>query len=175
MHATYAPAGNRAVVSFERRLRHPVDAVWRAITERDQLRRWFPSTIEGDLEAGAALRFTHEDGIAWEGEVRDVEPPTRLAFMWGEDLLEFELQPLDDGAGCLLSFTATMGESNKAARDAAGWHVCLDRLDSLLGGSDTEPPGAEPTSEWRGHYDAYSARGFPTGAELPAAKSRPKR
>src|SRR3954447_12743839 len=38
---------------FERRLAHPPERVWRAITEPDDLRAWFPFDIEGDRAAGA--------------------------------------------------------------------------------------------------------------------------
>jgi uncharacterized protein YndB with AHSA1/START domain len=169
MNATYTDVDGRATVAFERRFTHPIDAVWSAITEPAQLKHWFPSTLEGELEAGAPLRFVHEEGAAWEGEMLEVEPPFRLVFMWGEDKLDFTLEPIDGGAGCLMRFVATMGTENKAARDAAGWHVCLDRLSALLGGAAAEAPTSEMTSEWQSHYDAYAASGFPTGAELPSS------
>jgi uncharacterized protein YndB with AHSA1/START domain len=46
---------------FERRLAHPPEKVWRALTEPEHLEAWFPTTIEGEFETGAALRFRHRD------------------------------------------------------------------------------------------------------------------
>ena len=39
----------RDAVRFERRLAHPPERVWRAITDRGELEAWFPADIEGDL------------------------------------------------------------------------------------------------------------------------------
>jgi hypothetical protein len=57
---------------FTRVLSHPVEKVWRAITEPDHLAHWFPTTIEGERAAGAPLRFSFEedqwparDGAGW--------------------------------------------------------------------------------------------------------------
>ena len=50
-------------------------------------------------------------------------PAAAFAFRWGDDELRFELEP--DGDGTLLTLTDTFDERGKAARDAAGWHVCL--------------------------------------------------
>jgi uncharacterized protein YndB with AHSA1/START domain len=164
MRGTYEEVDGRAKVRFERLLAHPIEDVWRALTERDELAHWFPSTVEGELTVGGALRFRHEEG-EWTGEVRELDPPHVLAFTWGEDLLVFELREVQGGTKLL--FTAVMSELNKAARDAAGWHVCLDRLEAFTGGADTSAPGSELTGEWRDHYAAYAEHGFPTGAVLP--------
>ena len=48
MHGTYETIEGRPAVRFERRLAHPVDAVWRAVTERDQLAHWFPTEPPAD-------------------------------------------------------------------------------------------------------------------------------
>jgi hypothetical protein len=57
---------------------------------------------------------------------------------------------------------------DKAARDAAGWHVCLDGLQRLLDGSGAGPH--EPV-EWRPVYDEYERRGLPTGAVIPETQA----
>src|ERR1700737_5024670 len=49
---------------FVRILPHPPERVWRAITEPDELIHWFPTTIEGERAAGAALRFSFPEGRA---------------------------------------------------------------------------------------------------------------
>jgi hypothetical protein len=104
--------------------------------------------------------------MTMSGEVTDLDPPRLFAFYWGGDHLRFELEPVEQGT--LLHFTVLLDERDKAARDAAGWHVCLDRLAQQLGRDDAVAPGSEPTGEWREHYDEYRRRGVPEGAEIPA-------
>ena len=151
MHGSYEKPSLR----FERRLAHPIEKVWRSITEPSELAQWFPSRVSGEVRLGATLRFAFENGMEIEGEVTEFEPPRRLAFFWGEDLLRFELDP--DGDGTLLRFTDVLAEEDRASRDAAGWHVCLDRLEGGLVG------------DWRRYYEDYEARGLPTGAQIPSA------
>ena len=53
--------GDMVGVRFERRLAHPLERVWRAITEPDELAKWFPAKprIEGERRVGAKLQFTY--------------------------------------------------------------------------------------------------------------------
>jgi uncharacterized protein YndB with AHSA1/START domain len=167
-HGRFETVAGRPAVRFERRLDHPVDAVWRAVTDPAELEHWFPASVAGELAPGGRLRFTHREGAAppAEGEVLAYAPPHRLAFTWGDERLEIDLRP--DSDGCRLTFTHVLSTREQAARDAAGWHVCLDRLARRLGGGTPAPPAAEPTGEWRGHYAAYAERGLPTGAPVPS-------
>ncbi len=56
MYGAYDTIENRPALRFERRLSHPVEVVWRAITESDELERWFPSRAEaGDRESWRSL------------------------------------------------------------------------------------------------------------------------
>ena len=168
-HGSFVTVGGRPAVRFERRLAHGIDAVWRAVTQPDELAHWFPAAVEVELEAGGRMRFTHADGAAppGEGEVLELEPPRRFAFTWGDERLSIELEPDGDDA-CRLTFTHVLSTREQAARDAAGWHVCLDRLADRLGGAAPQAPSAEPTAEWRAHYEAYQERGLPVGAPVPS-------
>ena len=169
MHATFSGA-ERPTLRFERRLAHPVQAVWRAITDPSELAHWFPSRVEVDLRVGGAMEFTFEHmpldaPTAMRGRVTELDPPRLFAFYWGEDHLRFELEPADGGRACRLSFTVALDAREKAARDAAGWHRCLDALADALAGSPAERP--HETDAWRGYYAEYAGRGFPTGAPVP--------
>jgi uncharacterized protein YndB with AHSA1/START domain len=142
----------RYQLRFRRRLRHSPEKVWRALTEPDQLRTWFPADIEGELAAGAPLRFVFRNGEGppTDGQMIVYDPPSVLEFRWNEELLRFELQP--DGDGCVLTFVNTFDELGKAARDAAGWHTCLDVLEHELAGE--EPPWAPP-DRWQEVHTSY--------------------
>jgi uncharacterized protein YndB with AHSA1/START domain len=169
MHGTYETVEGRPAVRFERRLADPIERVWRAVTEPGELAHWFPSEVSGELRLGGRLRFHHADGAApdAEGEITDFDPPRRLAFWWGTEHLRLELEP--EGDGTVLRLTHVLSSADQAARDAAGWHVCLDRLERSLGDETTTAPGSEPTGEWHALYEEYERRGLPTGAEVPGA------
>ena len=166
MYGSYATIEDTPTLSFERWLSHPVDRVWRAITERDELGHWFPSKVVVDeLAPGADMRFEFENmpldaPSTMTGRVTDFDPPRLFAFYWGEDHLRFELEPAGGAGGCTLGLTVQLGARDKAARDAAGWHVCLDGLERRLG-----EDGAG--GEWRDYYDEYQRRGVPAGAPIP--------
>src|ERR1700729_3474177 len=130
MYGSYTTIADQPTLSFERRLSHPVDRVWEAITEPDELQHWFPSAVQADLRVGGKMKFTFEgytlpDGAnSMPGEVTELDPPRLFAFTWGppgqEDHLRFELEPVDGGTGCTLRLTVALGTRDKAARDAAG-------------------------------------------------------
>lgn len=153
------------VLRFERRLPHPIDKVWHALTDPAALRHWFPQDVEWDLHLGAKVQFSFRPGEGYDsippfhGEVLEYDPPRVLAFSWGPDSLRWELRP--DADGCLMIFTDTLGERGKAARDGAGWHVCLDTLESWLDG--TQPP---PADHWQRAHLGYVARFGPEAATI---------
>jgi uncharacterized protein YndB with AHSA1/START domain len=132
--------GDRCVLTFTRRLAHPPDKVWRAVTEPAHMEVWFPHEMVGDRRAGAAVRFVTAGDDGFDGEVLAFEAPSVMELRWGEDRLRIELAP--DGDGTVLTLTDTFTELGKAARDAAGWHECLDRLASDLDGTPPAPWGA---------------------------------
>lgn len=169
MNATLETMGGRPTLRFERRLTHPVEKVWRAITDPAELTHWFPQDLVGTFGPGEKLRFAFRgeapvlDGKPipdFTGEVLEIDPPRVLAYTWGEDILRFTLTP--DGDGCLLVFTDTMADRGKSARDGAGWHVCLLALDARLDGTPT-PSG----NRWKEFYDAYAESFGPEGASAP--------
>jgi len=168
MYGTYVTVDGRPALRFERRLRYPVEDVWRAITETGELAHWFPARIAPDLRVGGRVSFVGDNASGQpEGVVTEVDEPRRFAFRWGADDLRFELEPEDGGAACRLRFTHVLAQRDMGAMVAAGWHVCLDLLVRRVDGEDTRAPSAEPTPEWRAHYDAYVERGVPAGAAVP--------
>ena len=168
MYGAYDTIENRPALRFERRLSHSVDAVWGAITEPDELEQWFPSKVEVEaLRPGAEMTFRFENmpldaPSTMTGRVTDLDPPRLFAFYWGGDHLRFQLEPVAGEDACTLRLTVLLDSREKAARDAAGWHVCLDRLRRRLAGA--EPGGRE---DWRARYDEYQRRGVPAGAPIP--------
>jgi uncharacterized protein YndB with AHSA1/START domain len=151
--------GGRWRVRFTRRLGHPREKVWRALTEPEHLAAWFPTTIEGDRAEGAKLRFSFPNGeaAAFDGEMLAYRPPELLEFAWGPDTIRLELRP--DGDGTELVLLDTLEERGKAARDAAGWHVCLDKLGAHL-------DGGTAGTEWSAVHPGYVERFGPEAATI---------
>src|ERR671930_832613 len=94
---------NRPAVRLERHLPDPPAVVWRALTEREELRSWFPSDVivdGGQWEVGAAIEFPFPPEVmdmTLTGEVLEVDGPSALAFTWGEEPLRFEFTPHEGG------------------------------------------------------------------------------
>jgi uncharacterized protein YndB with AHSA1/START domain len=172
MYASYESIDTRPSLRFERRLTHPVEAVWSAITEPSELKAWFPTAVSGEIRDGGHLTFSFEqhEFPPMEGDITDCDPPRTLAFWWGEDHLRFDLAPAEGGVQTDLKFTVLLGTEDKAARDGAGWHVCLDRLAARL---DGRPPGFDHgvNEGWRAVYEEYERRGFPATAPIPGTDS----
>lgn len=156
-------SGGRAAIEYRRRLDHPRERVWRALTEPDQLAAWFPTTVDGGRAAGAALtfRFEHLEVAPMHGEMLAFEPPSLLEFTWGGDRLRFALEP--DGAGTAMTFTVTLEELGKATRDGAGWHQALEQLERALAGEAARDFDPE---RWRGLRDSYAERFGPEASVL---------
>ncbi len=70
MYGSYTTIQDKPALRFERRLSHPIDVVWRAITEPDELEHWFPSKVQVDLREGGRMTFTFEN-YTLRGRVRD--------------------------------------------------------------------------------------------------------
>jgi uncharacterized protein YndB with AHSA1/START domain len=140
----------RDVIRFERRLAHPIEEAWAAITEPDRLIKWW-GEADVDLTQGGAFNLrwlnTDEDGnaVALDAHVVELEPPRvlELAGEWYAESakgrtdvtqasLRFELS--SEGRETLLRFENTVERGEPGV--VAGWHYHLDVLAlSLDGGS----------------------------------------
>ena len=146
-------ADGRSVLHFERQLSHPVEKVWRVITNPAEMKDWFPSRVEGEFRPGGKLKFVFENSAEIDGTVTEFDPPRVLAFTWGTDALRFELQSRPGGSQLFFDCTFT-DDGVKAARDGAGWHVTLDLLDARL---DGKPVSWTTTERWEQVHPSYVA------------------
>jgi uncharacterized protein YndB with AHSA1/START domain len=162
-YGTLERTADASVLRFHRRLAHPRQKVWSALTEDAHLAAWFPTTIEGERVAGAPLRFSfrESEGEPFEGEMLAFAPPALMELRWADDVLRFELEA--DGPGCVLHLTVTFSEHGKAARDGAGWHVCLDQLAHECDGAGLP---WHPPDRWRVVHRGYVERLGPEASVL---------
>lgn len=147
--ATLVSTGDRPVLRFERFLPRPVEDVWHAVTDPAALRTWFPTRIEVDRWVAGARLVHHFDGqplAPVPGEVIECSAPHRLVFTWGEDTVGFELSATEGGTTFVLTEELA---APHAARNAAGWDVCLQRLVEGVG------------PDWQARFVHYRARFAP--------------
>jgi uncharacterized protein YndB with AHSA1/START domain len=135
--ATLDTTGSKPAVRLERYLPDPPSVVWLAITDRAQLKEWFPCDViveGGSWHVGAAITFPFPPEViemTLTGTVLAVDEPKLLSYTWGGDeVLRFELYPEGEGTRLVLSDQL---QAAWAARNAAGWEGCLDRLAGLPG------------------------------------------
>jgi uncharacterized protein YndB with AHSA1/START domain len=152
----------RPAVQLERYLPDPPDVVWQALTQPEQMRAWFPCEVTlrgGGWEVGAAITFEFPAHmhLTYTGQVLEVDEPRSLAFTWGPSTLRFQLFPERDGTRLVLIDELP---TDAAARNAAGWERCLDRL-----------VGIEPAPDgWQPLFERYVAAFEP---ELGPQEARP--
>lgn len=163
-HGTVRRVDGRDVLRFERRLAHPVQRVWTALTDPAEAARWLTGEV-GDL-----------------GEPLEVEPQKVLVHRFGPtrkggggdegsrgdvDIVRWELTP--DGDGTLLVLTHTFAGPPDTARIAAGWHTLLDQLEATLAGT----VGPWPAERWLALHEEY-IRVFPEAGTLYKRAGRPR-
>jgi uncharacterized protein YndB with AHSA1/START domain len=147
--ATVLEADGQVGLRFVRHLGHAPEKVWRAITESEHLRHWFPCDLVGERAAGATLALPfwpdhvegydlHEQPVL-DGEIVVWQPYEVFEWLWSTDRLRFELTP--DGEGTTLTFTTWLGEAGTGVEQtAAGYHLCFDVLAELLDTGSVRTP-----------------------------------
>jgi uncharacterized protein YndB with AHSA1/START domain len=169
-------------VRFVRRLPHPIERVWEALTDPAELRKWW-GDADLDLTDGGrfALRWrnTDEHGnvAALDGAISKLDPPRLLeiAAAWGvtgspdpgaPTTLTWELTP--DGDHTVLRFTNTVAAPADDTRTAAGWHLHLDALAAVLSGGEVDIAHPEPL--FGPIHQAYSEKDDPQEEGPPAGR-----
>ena len=141
-YAPGAAAGARVLKEGEqwtlvlvRDLRHAPEKVWRALTEPSQLKEWAPFDADRSLGvAGNRVNLTTVGAptpLVAETTVIRAEAPRVLEYDWGGRDVRWELEATADGTR--LTLWAAI-DRRFISMGTAGWHICLDVLDHLLGG-----------------------------------------
>src|SRR6202789_2542352 len=119
-----------------RELRHSPEKVWQALTEPGHLREWDPFDADGSLSTvGTGVKLTTVGAPTLrvtEATVRRADGPEVLEYSWGHFDMRWELEA--SGGGTRLTLWTNIGH-RFIAMGAAGWHICFDVLDHLLGGT----------------------------------------
>jgi len=159
----------RPAIRFRREFAQPVERVWDAITMPDDLAAWFPFKVRMEPRVGGTVEFyddPKQPEFQTSGKILIYQPPTRLAYSWQASELHFTIEATGDG--CVLTLIELLEARDAAARNAAGWMVCLSELTKHLAGQKAEGPHSDSAESWRKHYDEYVAAGMPSGAWIPS-------
>jgi uncharacterized protein YndB with AHSA1/START domain len=121
--------GEKWTLILVRELRHSPEKVWQALTDPAHLREWAPFETDGSLgTVGSTVKLT------WVGTLQVTE--TRVTRADAPKVLEYndtrwELEAFDGGTRLTLWHNI---DRRFISWGAAGWHICFDVLDRLLGG-----------------------------------------
>lgn len=133
MTDTLREVDGRQQLRLERQLAHPVDRVWRAITDAQHFGQWYPlQPRDFDLAVGNRISLVDEEGTTYNGVVVEFDPPRTFCFREEDDVLRLELIP--EEAGCRLILTHIFDDREMAVRSAAGWDNCLEALRQIVAG-----------------------------------------
>lgn len=151
--------GGTATLRFERRLPHPIEAVWAAITEPGARARWFGPT-QIDPRPDGVIDTAPDDPPVSEamkrvrGRILTWDPPHVFEHEWIQPIVEpgvvrYELRA--DGEATILTFTHRGLGPDNARGFIPGTHAYLDRLRAALDGTAV-PDWSDRFAELRPAY-----------------------
>jgi uncharacterized protein YndB with AHSA1/START domain len=133
------------------------ERVFQALTEKEDLKRWFVKKAEVDLCPGGAIRLEWAPDAVEIGKILVLEPPHRLSYTWealepSPTTITFELTAENDGTRLRLIHTG-IGEGEDwdtyYTSVNSGWSVHLKNLTAWLETGIGETPGPTGTVKSR--------------------------
>lgn len=143
--------GEYATLTFERRLPHPPEAVWEAITEPGQLAEWYMTRARIDGRMGGSIDFwSGPSQLHVTGSILAWDPPHLFEHEWNveprperprgeQSIVRWEI--VREGDESLLKLTHRRLTRETAQGFAPGIHAFLDRLEASL--------AKTPLPDWR--------------------------
>jgi uncharacterized protein YndB with AHSA1/START domain len=128
------------------------ERVFRALTDADELGRWFASSAESEPRTGGeyVLRFEFEDesrNHTYSGRYEEVTPNERVRYPWngrfGDTTVEFVLKPSASGTEVRLAHSGwTEAAAEPRQLHEQGWTFFLDNLERYLTGGEDQRAAA---------------------------------
>lgn len=123
-------------IQLEETYNHPIDRVWRAISDETEIAQWF---IQADFKpvVGYQYTFTHES-TRITGEVLVASKPSELRYTWiigdpdTSSTVAWTLESIEGGTRVVLTHTGIESYGDSAAKMFGsfkqGWTSCLVSL-----------------------------------------------
>lgn len=160
--------GDRATLVLRRLLRHPPMVVWRAITEPEQIRKWYLTTavVEG-RPGGKVDLITGQSWVHATGRILTWDPPRVYEHEWNvtkeestfrsgeQSVVRWELNPQDGGTLLVLRHRGLTRKTADVFRH--GLPGFLDRLEAQLDG--------RPLPDWEQSVRESRRLHHPAGSE----------
>ena len=153
----HQPDGKGVYLTLHREIDAPVEAVYAAWTDPEQLRRWFAPddavVARAIAEARVGGKFLIEmrgrDGGKWvtRGLYREVVPNRRLVHTWcwegsdEESLVTVEFEPGPAGTTRLTVTHSRFASSEARDNHELGWNGCLAKLEAMFAEAETGGSG----------------------------------
>ena len=153
--ATWTLDGDLCTLRFERVFPAAREVVWAALTDPDQLEKWF-FRIQGSIEAGGSIVIPwDEPGLA--STIVEFEPMKTIAWTWHnpgepESIVRFELFDDGDATRFVLRHSLPIIMANEPTDTLAGWHEHVNVLADLVAGTERE----WSWETWRALKDEYA-------------------
>jgi uncharacterized protein YndB with AHSA1/START domain len=139
--------GSSIAMEFVRHYPHPIERVWRAISDPAEVGQWFIPPERWELKSGGAYRFHNDD---FSGVMEVVEPPRFIRFNFADPTeagayFQFELAPEAGGTRLRYLQHAAPGTAHAwqpphawdtpwGGGNLGGWHSAFEELADLLDG-----------------------------------------
>ena len=154
---------DRYTFQYVRTFPHPIERVWRAVSDPAEVSVWF-WIASFELRLGAPFQIGPDDDTGIKGVIAALEPPRLIRFSdpptGREGYFEFRLTPVDGGTRVVF---VQHGTPDFVRPDwpppglLAGWHANLDHLGVVLDGGHWVSTEAALTEHYRQHMPAIPA------------------
>jgi uncharacterized protein YndB with AHSA1/START domain len=141
-------------IEITKRIDAAPERVFRALTDAEELTRWFASSAESDARTGGdfVLRFEFDDeskNHTYAGQYEEIAAMERVRYPWngrfGDTTVEFFLRPADRGTELKLIHSGWTDAADEPRQmHEQGWGFFLDNLERYLtGGEDQRDPAMQ--------------------------------
>ncbi len=138
--------GDFAAIEFERHVKHPRELVWKAITDQEQLSKWYLSRVEVNGGLGGSINLWFANTHVY-GKIKKWDPPRVFEHEWNIDpsdnlpdgertIIRWELIEESEGTMIRLSHINLTKKTalgfTEGLEPATSDHIILDRLQAFL-------------------------------------------